>query len=87
LPSPNLQKDLLPKTIVRSDVNLERWNIFGTQKTKGYRVMKRQWKDQNGALVSQEVTVGVPGSTDTITAQEAKVFYLLLNLWAKKRIT
>jgi hypothetical protein len=83
LPSPNLQKDLLPKTIVRSDVNLERWNIFGTQRTKGYRVMKRQWKDQNGALVSQEVTVGVPGSTDTLTAQEAKVFYLLLNLWAK----
>ena len=74
---------LLPKTIIQSDVNLEKWSLFSTQKNRGYRIMKCSFKDSDEALVEQTVAVGLPDSQETLTAEEAKIFYLLLDRWDK----
>jgi hypothetical protein len=74
---------LFPKTIVRSDINLEKWSIFASQKETGYRVMERSFKDADGTEVKQTVRIGLPDSPQTLTAEDAKIFYLLLDRWEK----
>jgi len=77
------QRDLLPKSFVRSDINLERWSLFSTKRGHGYRVMERTRKNDDGTVVHQKVTVGLQGARYTLTAEEAKIFYLLLERWDK----
>lgn len=77
------QKDLLPKSFVQSDINLERWCLFSTKKGHGHRVMERKRTNPDGTIVRQKVTIGLPGIKHTLTAEEAKVFYLLLDRWDK----
>ena len=71
-----------PRSIVPSDINLEKWNIFGTKNSRGLRILKREFQ-LNGKKQIQMVRVGLEGSTQTLTAEEAKIFYLLLDLWDK----
>ena len=77
------QGTLFPKTLIRSDINLEKWNLFSTRNNIGFRVIERKRTNLDGTTVIQKVSIGRPGSTETLTAQEAKIFYLLLNQWDK----
>lgn len=74
---------LLPKTIVQSDISLEKWNIFSTKKSTGYRELKRTFETKDGSVTEQTVCIGLPDSKETLMTQEAKIFYLFLDLWDK----
>jgi len=69
--------------LVRSDLNLEKWNIFATQRNKGLRVLKREKQLPDGTKLSQQVTIGLKGSDETLTTEEGKLFYLFLNMWER----
>jgi len=69
--------------IVRSDLNLEKWNIFGTQRSRGQRVIKRVIPSMDGGTITQTVSIGLKGSSETLTAEDAKIFYLMLYHWDK----
>lgn len=76
-------KPFKDQDIVRSDLNLEKWNLFGTQRSKGQRVIKRVIPAADGTTITQTVTIGLKGSSETLTAEDAKIFYLMLYHWDK----
>jgi len=71
------------KEIVRSDINLEKWSIFTTQRRHGLRVLKRGTTLEDGTNLTQSVSIGGKGMVDTLTAEDGKIFYLLLDMWEK----
>ena len=75
------QAYLLPKTIVQSDISLEKWNIFSTKKSTGYRELSRTVTGEDGSVTEQTVCIGLPDSKETLMTQEAKIFYLFLDRW------
>lgn len=81
LPSDSSSKNKDIRHLVRSDVNLEKWNIFTTRANSGYRVLERQRINEDGSRSNLSVAIGLPDSKLTLTAMEAKIFYLLLNIW------
>ena len=82
-PKEKTQPFLFPKTVIQCDLNLEKWNIFSTKKSTGYREIKRAIKNTDGSTVEQTVSIGLPDSKETLMAQEAKIFYLFVDRWDK----
>ncbi len=73
------QLQLPVKELVRSDLNLEKWEIFATRKHTGERKIIRKT-----ACGPQTVEIGLTvrgGKQYTLTAGEGKVFYTLLKKW------
>lgn len=70
-----------PTGLVRSDLNLEKWNIFTTRMKQGYRVLKRESTLADGSVQIQVVKIGLKGATESLTTEEALIFYAVLDLW------
>lgn len=78
------------RNLVRSDLNLEKWNIFSSRRPKksatgivldGFRVLKRVVKNDDGTTSELVVEVGTKGNERYLTSSDAKLFYLLLDIW------
>ena len=73
--------------VVYSDINIEKWSIFSTQKHRGQRVITRKVTLPGGVVETHKVTVGellMKDRKETLTVAEAKVFYSLLHLWRSR---
>lgn len=68
-------------SLVRSDLNLEKWCIFTTRMKKGYRVLQRDVTLPDGSVQTQVVRIGLAGATESLTAEHALIFYAVLDLW------
>lgn len=68
--------------LVRSDLNLEKWEIFGTNKYKGNsREIIRNTRDKEMKVIIGRTEQGK--ETGILTTHDGKVFYGLLKLWEK----
>ena len=67
------------RELVRSDINLEKWAVFATNKHAGERTLTRTTPGG-----TQQVKIGMTvrdGKNHTLTAGDGKVFYALLKKW------
>ena len=69
------------KEVIRNDLNLEKWPIYTTSHRKGIRTYTRKYILPDGSEAEQKVIIGLKDSSETLTAEEGKIFYALLDLW------
>lgn len=76
------ESDKPHRELVRSDLNLEKWEIFGTNKYKGKsREIIRNTRNKETKVIIGRTEQGI--ETGILTAHDGKVFYGLLKLWEK----
>lgn len=76
-------KTKLSKQLVRNDLNLEKWNLFSTRvQHNKERTLSRVYTSEDDISINQKVTIGL-FNKHSLTITEGKIFYLLIDMWAK----
>src|SRR5574341_1292345 len=71
---------------IRPDLNLEKWSIWqpARSRNKKSRVLRREIENQQGDKITAEVTIGYVDRIGTLTTEDQKTFYALVDIWEKK---
>src|SRR5574341_1046250 len=71
---------------IRPDLNLEKWSIWqpARSRNKKSRVLRREIENQQGDKITAEVTIGYVDRIGTLTTEDQKTFYALINMWEEK---